>query len=311
MRRIENCPKFVCRNNDLLALLEFSMSLTFGLVTMSYAPDFQRCQLLAETVQEWVKPPFQHYIVVDRCDYHLFKSLANSRTQIVTVESLVPWWIKREPIWRKMWLSLKTPPLRNWILQQIVKIAIVRQMTEDVGIFIDSDVAFVRSFELARLVDGGQVRLFRNITHNEIQRNMHRKWHEAAAQLLGVNGIDPNVPDYIGNLITWKRDNVQLMCDRLEQQSGKSWVEALGNTWHLSEYVLYGLFVEQILGERSGHYIDSHNFCHDYWLPEQLNDRALQHWIETVDPEQVAVMISAKAGIAVDRYAPMLKVAYA
>jgi hypothetical protein len=296
--------------------MEFPMTLSFGLITPSYAPDFQRCQLLAWTVQEFVKPPFQHYIVVDRCDYHRFKSLANARTQIITVESVLPWWIKREPIFRKVWLSLKTPPLRNWILQQITKIAIAQQLTEDVGIFIDSDVAFVRPFCLERLTKDNQVRLFRNITQNAIQRDMHRKWHESATQLLGINAIDPNmpdynVPDYIGNLITWKRHNVQLLCEHLEQQSGKSWMETLGKTWHLSEYVLYGLFVEQVLGERSGHYIASHNFCHDYWLPEKLDDHALQHWIETVMPEQVAVMISAKAGITVDRYEPMLKAAYA
>jgi hypothetical protein len=292
--------------------MEFPMTLSFGLITPSYAPDFQRCQLLAWTVQEFVKPPFQHYIVVDRCDYDRFKSLANSRTQIVTVESALPGWIKREPIFRKVWLSLKTPPLRNWVLQQIVKIAIAQQITEDVSIFIDSDVAFVRPFCLERLTDHQhQVRLFRHITHNQIQRDMHRKWHESAAQLLGLESIDPQVPDYIGNLITWKRDNVKLLCERLEQQSGKGWIETLGNTWHLSEYVLYGLFVEQVLGQRSGHYIDPHNFCHDYWFPEKLDDRALQDWLTTVNPEQVAVMISAKAGIAAAQYAPLLKAAYA
>jgi Family of unknown function (DUF6492) len=294
------------------------MSFSYGLITPSYAPDFQRCQLLAWTVHEFVKPPFQHYIVVDRCDYNLFKQLANAHTQIVTVESVLPGWIWREPIFRKVWLSRKTPPIRNWVLQQIVKIAIARQLTEDVAVFIDSDVAFVRPFGLASLAQTDddpatgdrQVRLFRDAVGNPTQREMHWKWHQSASHLLGLPDVDPGVPDYIGNLITWKRENVIQLCDRLEQVSGRNWVETLGRAWHLSEYVLYGTFVDRVLGERSGQYADSHNFCHDYWFPEQLDEAGLKSWIMGVAVDQVAMMISAKAGIAVDHYEPILKAAY-
>jgi Family of unknown function (DUF6492) len=287
------------------------MTLSFGIITPSYAPDFQRCQLLAWSVNEFVKPPFQHYIVVDRCDYDLFKQLANDQTQIVTVESVLPWWIWREPFFRKVWLSLKTPPIRNWVLQQIVKIAIARQMTEDVAVFIDSDVTFVRPFCLEQLTTGERrVRLFRDSVGNPTQREMHFKWHQSASQLLGLIDVDPGVPDYIGNLITWKRDNVIQLCAQLERVSGRNWVETLGRAWHLSEYVLYGTFVDRMLGDRSGQYADGHNFCHDYWFPEQLDDEALKQWICGVHGDQVAMMISAKAGIPVDRYEPILKAAY-
>ncbi len=302
------------------------MTLSFGIITPSYAPDFQRCQLLAGTVSQFVKPPFQHYIIVDRCDYHLFKQLGNDRTQIITVESVLPPWIWREPLFRKVWLSRKTPPIRNWVLQQIVKIAIAQQMREDVAIFIDSDVSFVRPFSLGQLARNHhsaaaesaadkhdyntQVRLFRDDVGNDFQRQMHLKWHQSACQLLGLPNVDPDVPDYIGNLITWKRDNVMQLCQHLEQVSGQNWIETLGRVWHFSEYVLYGIFTDRILAERSGQYADAHNFCHDYWMPENLDDAALSHWISGVNPDQVALMISAKAGIPVDRYAPMLKAVY-
>jgi hypothetical protein len=283
------------------------MNPTFGIITPSYAPDFQRCQLLAWSIGEFVQPPFQHYIIVDRRDYGLFRLLNNAHTRVLTVESVLPWWIWREPFWGKFWLSLKTRPMRNWILQQIVKIAVAQQITEDVAVFIDSDVTFVRPFALTSLTRSGELRLFRDDIGNETQRQMHHKWHQSASKLLNLPNINPAVPDYIGNLITWKKTNVVQMCDYLEQISGRGWIETLGNVWNLSEYVLYGTYIDRVLGAAAAHYPDAHNFCHDYWMPENLDDQKLQNWIAGVARDQVAVMISAKAGISVDRYAAMIQ----
>jgi hypothetical protein len=283
------------------------MNPTFGIITPSYAPDFQRCQLLAWSISEFVQPPFQHYIIVDRRDYGLFRLLNNAHTRVLTVESVLPWWIWREPLWRKLWLSLKTRPMRNWILQQIVKIAVAQQITEDVAVFIDSDVTFVRPFALKSLTRSGELRLFRDSIGNETQRQMHYKWHRSASRLLDLPNVSPDIPDYIGNLITWKKSNVVQMCDHLEQISGRNWIQTLGNVWNFSEYVLYGTYIDRVLGSAAGQYADDHNFCHDYWMPENLDDQKLQNWIAGVARDQVAVMISAKAGISVDRYASMIQ----
>jgi Family of unknown function (DUF6492) len=225
----------------------------------------------------------------------------------LTVESVLPWWIWREPLWRKLWLSLKTRPMRNWILQQIVKIAVAQQITEDVAVFIDSDVTFVRPFALTSLTRSGELRLFRDSIGNETQRQMHYKWHRSASRLLDLPNVSPDIPDYIGNLITWKKSNVVQMCDHLEQISGRNWIQTLGNVWNFSEYVLYGTYIDRVLGSAAGQYADDHNFCHDYWMPENLDDQKLQNWIAGVARDQVAVMISAKAGISVDRYASMIQ----
>jgi hypothetical protein len=283
--------------------------MSFCFITPSYAPDFQRCKLLSQSMNEFVQPPFQHYIVVDRVDYSLFRPLANRHTQIITVESVLPWWIRREPIFGKLWLSLKTPPIRNWILQQIVKIETARQIAEDVAVFVDSDVAFVRPFCPEQLTQGDQVRLFRDSEGNDVQREFHRKWHESASQLLGLPDVDPGIPDYIGNLITWKRENVVRLCQHLEQVSGRNWIETLGSTWNLSEYVLYGLFVDRVLKEASGQYPDAHNFCHDYWFTQQLSRQELAQFINKIEADKVAVMISAKARIPVEEYQPLLSLA--
>jgi Family of unknown function (DUF6492) len=283
------------------------MPVSFGLITPSYAPDFQRCQLLVWSIDQYVQPPFTHYIVVDRCDEQLFSQLANAHTQILTVESIVPRWIRREPIWRQMWLSAKTWPIRNWILQQIVKLAVAQQITQDVAVFVDSDVAFVRSFNLAQLTRSEQVRLYCDAVGNPVQQNFHRRWHEAAATLLGLPQAPPTTPDYIGNLITWRRESVVQLCAHLEKIAQRSWVETLARQMHWSEYILYGLYVDQVAIESTPlHYPLAQNLCHDYWLPKPLGDRELADWLGQIGPDQVAIMISAKSGIPVNRYAPLI-----
>jgi Family of unknown function (DUF6492) len=282
------------------------MSLSFGLITPSYAPDFQRCQLLSWSIAQYVQPPFTHYIVVDRRDYDLFAQLANPHTQILTVEAIVPRWIWREPLWRKVWLSAKTLPIRNWILQQIVKLIVAQQIDQDVAVFVDSDVTFVRPFDLSGLARSTQVRLYRDDVGNDVQRDFHRPWHGTAARLLGLPLDGCLIPDYIGNLITWRKANVIQLCAQLEKVSGRSWIETLAREWHWSEYILYGMYVDGMLGDRAEVYPIDHNLCHDYWFPKLLDDRELQQWISQLESDQVAVMISAKSGIAVDRYAPLL-----
>jgi hypothetical protein len=281
--------------------------LSFGIITPSYAPDFERCRLLAWSADRFVKKPFNHYIVVSKSDYKLFSQLANAHTHILIVESLLPWWIKREPIVGKFWLSLKTLPIRSWVVQQIVKIATAQTIPEDIAVFIDSDVSFMRPFDLDQLGKDDRVRLYRDDVGNDVQRQMHQKWHEAASKLLGLSTINPGIPDYIGNLITWRKTNVVKLCQRLEAVSGRSWIEAIGSSWHFSEYILYGCFVDHVLPEPSGHYADGYNFCYDYWFPHRLSDAELQDLIDQVPLDKVAMMISAKANIEVDRYAAIMQ----
>lgn len=281
-----------------------------GLITPSYAPDFERCKLLCRSVEHFISPSVNHYVIVDQRDLQLFRQLEKPNTKILTVESILPWWIKRVPFLNKSWLSIKTLPIRNWLIQQIVKIAAAQQIDEDVSVFVDSDVVFVRPFNLQSLTYEGRVRMFRNPKGNEVQRKMHFKWHQSASHLLGLPDVDMSIPDYIGNVITWRRNHVLQLCQHLEKISGRGWIETLGNSWHLSEYVLYGIFINRILKEQSGHYYEAQNICHDYWLPQPLSDEQLHNFIGEIRLEHVAVMISAKAGMPVERYKPLLEMTF-
>ena len=52
-------------------------------------------------------------------------------------------------------------PIRGWLVQQLAKLAISREITADVIVHADSDVALVRPFDPSMLVDHeGRIRLF-------------------------------------------------------------------------------------------------------------------------------------------------------
>jgi hypothetical protein len=275
----------------------------FAIITPSYAPDFTRCQLLSWSIQKFVSPSITHYIIVDRRDLSLFRQLEGANTEILTVESLLPWWIQRIPFFKNGWLSLKTFPIRNWLIQQIVKIEIANWIQQDVLVFVDSDTSFIRPFNLESFINDEQVRLFQEPPYNT---KAHVKGHQTAEQLLGISNETFPKLGYIGNVITWRRDNVLKLYQKLESVSRKSYIETLANSWYLAEYILYGVFVNYFLKENSGHYFDSRKIVHEYWYPQPLSDKQLQNFFAEIQPQQVAVMISAKAGIPVERYEHLL-----
>ncbi len=278
----------------------------FGIVTLSYAPDFERCRLLAATVQHCIAEPFTHYIIVDRRDLTLFKTLENHNTEIITVESLLPWWIFRIPTIKKVWFSWQTLPMRNWLLQQIVKIEAAQTLPKDVFIFIDSDVCFIRPFDFKTLIKGDRVRLFRVPSYSN---PIFDPWFINAHQLLGLPPFkaEQDHPNFIGNIITWKQENVIKLSSHIEEVLGISWIKAVAQYWQFSEYVLYGTFVDQVLKETSGHYPDWTPLCHEYWEPEVLSDQQLKAFFISLEPENVAVMISAKADISPQRYQAVIE----
>jgi hypothetical protein len=269
----------------------------FALITPSYAPDFERCQLLCKTIDKYTLSPVKHYIIVDRKDKKLFQQLKQKNREIITVESVLPWWIKKISFLKNGWFSFKTLPLRNWIIQQIVKLSIAEYVREDVLIFVDSDVAFIRPFDVQNFVKEDRIRLFREPNVIEPTTEPLAQWCEVSHKLLGLPAVNYPTANYLGNFITWKRENVFALHRYLEKVSGKSWVETIANSWQLSEYMLYGTFVDSILKENSGQYYDPHKVCHDYWETTPMSKTELEEFFNNLPDEYFAIMISAKSGM--------------
>ena len=146
----------MCRQNPPTARAGASTDLAMGVVTASYAADFERCRLLCETIDRHVTGAAKHYLLVEHRDVTLFRQLESPHRVVIDERDLLPSWLQphSDPtsrFRRRIWLSLKTPPLRGWHVQQLRRIAIAEHVPEDVLVFCDSDVAFLKPFDCSRL----------------------------------------------------------------------------------------------------------------------------------------------------------------
>lgn len=280
---------------------------TFGLITPSYAPDFERCQLLCLTREQCLPSDVKHYIVVDRRDVPLFKQLSNQTTEILVVEDILPWWIKRIPLAKQGWVSLKSLPIRNWILQQVVKLSIAQIVDEDILGFVDSDAAFIRAFDPQDFVREGKVRLYREPASIPDYWQNFQRWYQAGSFLLKAPQVTYPAPNYIGDLITWKRTNVFKLYRYLEETHSRPWIETIIRTPHFSEYILYGMFVEYILKGASEHYYDQTYPGLHYFSEEPLSVDGARSFLSKAEPHHVTAMISAKSGTPIEHYQDLIK----
>jgi hypothetical protein len=276
----------------------------YALVTPSYEPDFEQCRLLCETIDQYVEGDYHHYLIVEAHDRALFSSLRSPRRSLHIVESVLPRWLRRLPAAKRWWFSLKTPPVRNWIAQQIVKLSTAEFLDEDAFVFFDSDVALIRKLVLSDFERDGKLRLFR--VPNEGRLPKHLLWQKSAGALLGLPKIPYYGATYIGHPVTWRRDVLLKLHHQIEAVSGRHWVEEICRHWQISEYIIYGLFADHCLGQESGHFHEEVHLSHNSWDYALIDDKDVQKFCATIRPEHLAVMVSAKQHIGVDRYRSLL-----
>lgn len=279
---------------------------SFAFITPSYAPDFQRCKLLCWSIQNFVSFPVRHYIIVERKDLNLFQQLADANTIILTKEDILPKWIRRIPYFDKknIWLNLRGYQsgnflLRGWLVQQIVKLSAAQYVNEDVLVFVDSDVAFINSFDPRTLTQDDRVRIYR-VSHTESHDSEESKrWKDTAKKLLHLPNQNNYYDFYISQIVTWRRDTLILLYDLLEQNFQRNWLEVISEVKDLSEYIVYGIFANYVLGEDSGHYDDHlQKVCWCYWEDRLMSPEELRVFFQEAQSSGYsAVMISAKSSI--------------
>jgi hypothetical protein len=272
-------------------------SLSYALVTPSYWKDVERCALLIESVERWVQPGVRHYLVIARRDVPLFKPLLRSRSELIVVEDIIPNWLIRIPGVRRFWFSLRTRPVKNWILQQIVKLSLPAVATEDVLLYADSDMFFVAPYDPRTFERDGKVPLFVETGQRGLIEN-NDEWQAVGSRLLGLPVETDCDNNYVNQLIYWRRQNVIDMLRRVENVAGKDWVQAIAPLSGFSEYILYGLYAARFLGEgdASGHWHDGLIRTLNHWQPVAMDLKALQRFKATREPHHHSVMVSAKSG---------------
>ena len=163
---------------------------TVCFVTVSYGPDRDRCALLNRSL-ELLAPSVEHYVIVDRADRRLFEGLRGTRTTLLTTEEVLPLWLRRVNTRRlgvrsNIWLQTLGRPVRGWLMQQLVKLAVAEQVTTDVVVHADSDVVLLKPFTARSVSDvAGRVRLYERADAIDESLPGHVLWHRSAERLLG------------------------------------------------------------------------------------------------------------------------------
>lgn len=262
----------------------------FAIITPSYPPDLERCALLVESLDRCC-PDCTHYLIVDRCDIGPFRRLASSRTELIESEALIEPWLRRLPTRHGFWVSLKALPVRGWMMQQIRKIAVANFLSTQNLVFCDSDMAFIRPFGLSELLVDGELGLL----DVPFQDQQSRAWTRDARRLLGLASNTGQTRGHVGQMICWRRDNVLAMQQRIEASSGVNWQHAIARLTTVSEYMLYGVFVREVIGyEGSGHNPSQVPLVKTSWNMDVTTPKGLDTFFRVFDPRTIAIMAHSK-----------------
>lgn len=272
-----------------------------AIVTASYAPDFERCSLLCETIDRHVTGFDHHYLLVETRDVPLFRQLESSCRTVVAERDLLPRWLRPfdDPLSgfkRRIWLGWGVMPLRGWHVQQLRRIGIAMQASEDALVFCDSDVAFLKPFDCSAFWQDGRLRLLRRDDALAGEHPGDQKiWSRNAGAILGIDQPAVSPHDYISTVIAWRRDSVKAMCKRIEDVTSRNWVAAIAARRKFSECMIYGRFVDEVL-KGEGHFVSAAEFCRVHWSGEAMSDQEFTAFVASMAPEQVAIGMQSFIG---------------
>ena len=260
----------------------------------------------------FLKGTWHHYIIVETVDLSQFQSLEGPNRTILEMEALLPssfHHLTRIPIInnRSLWFSWGTRFMAGWHVQQLIKIEMAFQLQEQGLLYCDSDVFFIRPFDISQLCKNSQYRYF--VTSERYEENIipNPKYTTVSKRLLGITeNVFPS-PTYVDNLVTWHSPTVRAMCEHISQISGRDWRVTLGREIFLSEYSIYGLYIDYVLKDRSHLRVEHNRICKTVWSRGAMDDAALDEFCFDKSGEFVALGVQSFAGVAVDRLEKQLQ----
>ena len=179
-------------------------------------------------------------------------------------------------------------------MQQVMKIAASALIDAGTVLIADSDAVLLRPTTAADFRDGGELGLVRAEDAVHFGMDRHILWHHVAHRLLGLAGTCRlPLPDYVNPINVWDPVIVRAMQHRISEVTGMSWVDAFTSELHISEFVLYGVFVDEIIGTATRH--DS-TICHNYYGRTSLDHDRAMAFADQIAPEAVGMMISSHSG---------------
>ncbi len=280
------------------------------IITPSYRPDFDIFCQLHESVVRYAADDVKHYAIVPARDTGLFSTIRSSRLTVIANDEFLPrsylstyrlmqtvrgipglggWPAVQAINLRRPW-----PPIRGWILQQAVKLAVASAIDADVVLAVDSDVSFVRAVTPDLFWRDGTVRLYRKAGAVHEGMSDHVAWHGTARRLLGLPASAPPVAhDYIAPMVALDPRLVRQLRNRIESIRGRSWLDAMTSELRLSEYILYGAYVDELAPAEARSFMSQESLCRSRWGSEPLGHDDVGELLESLTEDDVAVHLQS------------------
>jgi hypothetical protein len=268
-----------------------------AVITPSYEPDFGLCEDLSRSMLENSPETVHHHIIVPRRDLQLFARLAGPRTHIRCEAEFLPKSFVALPF-SKFTVNFRRPfpPVRGWILQQVLKLAAAAAFDDDAVVLVDSDIEFIRPFTPETFVSRGVVRFYCKPNADDERLPRHMVWHRVARELLGLRPAGaPPYPNYVASLLAWDPAIVRRMLSHISHVTGCAWQSVVGAQRHFSEWTLYGEYVDHVIGARADSFCSDHSLCHEYWEAVPLSVEDASRFLSGAQFADIAAMISAKS----------------
>jgi len=255
------------------------------------------------SVLEFTPPGTVHHVYVPSRDRVAFAAAYEGpRCRIWDRSTLLPRRYVRAPL-TDVYVNVRRPwpPLRGWVMQQTSKIAATGGSDADIVLLIDSDAILVRPVDPRRFVFGGEVSLFREDGGVTAGMKRHVIWHRVAREMLGLpTAPPPPLPDYVGPVAFWAPATVRALQERIRAVTAQDWLEAFNSQLHISEFILYGVFVEETPRVAASKAPTVSDLCHNYYERTPMNSDDAVAFAERIGTEAIAMMISSKSHTATD-----------
>ena len=270
-----------------------------AVITPSFRGDAELFADLHRSVLEFTSEKTIHHVLVSQRDLPIFRDYEGPRCRVWNRSEMLTSRYLPVP-GRNMHVNVfrPWPPLRGWVMQQTAKIVATAQMDADVVLLLDSDAVLVRPVTADRFRVDGRLVLHRvdDAVTDRLER--HVIWHQVGRTLLGLPpGPPPPLPDYISPVNVWDPAIVRAMQARLSEVAGRDWMAVFNAQRHISEFMLYGLFVDQVL--QADPPVDT-TIAHMYFSRSPLSHDEALAFVDQLPREAVALMISAKTHTPLD-----------
>ncbi|MBB2890155.1 DUF6492 family protein [Flexivirga oryzae] len=267
---------------------------------------------LRRSVQRFAPAGSMHYLIVPQEDVPLFSPFSGpdcvvwpARELLVPAIRLTPRLSRLSDRLPRIPASARVvaieprhpfPPIRGWILQQVLKLAAADRLPVATVLVADSDVELIRPLDSLVFQNDGHTVLYRRDNAVTDALPDHVRWHKSARALLGLPVAEPPYHDYISAFIALDTAVVRQLRAHLERQHGTSWQQVIARQLNFSEWTLYGVFADEVLGWRDNpeRHRDS-SLCHEYWGSVAMEHAEVDEFVSKRRPDDIAMMISAKS----------------